>query len=111
MATLEARLEAKKFFSCFDCCAKYKKKPEIVERRRKSKGCYDLNTRQYLVENVVYKGCVGNFTTNIEFLMEAYTAYTKGMLPFSGELSDQPAKIIDLFGIVQQRIEDHKTTE
>jgi hypothetical protein len=57
----------------------------------------------YKIENVIYKSCVGNYNSNIGFLTEAFSKYEKGMLPFKGTLSDQPAKLIEIFNIIEQR--------
>lgn len=89
------------------CASKYKDK----SRKRKPKGCYDYSTKVYRLENILYKTCVGNYNSNIDFLVEAFSKYEKGMLPFKGTLGEQPAKIIDIFHIIEQRRETKKPTD
>lgn len=100
LASLEARLEYKKF-GCHYCASKYKEK--FKEKKRRSKGCYDLTTKKYQIENIIYKSCIGNYNINIEFYLESFRKYDSGMLPFTGNLSDQPNKIIEIFNIIEQR--------
>jgi hypothetical protein len=69
---------------------------------RKLKGCYDFTTKAYKLENIVYKSCVGNFTKNIVYFLEAFSQYEKGMLPYNGSLGEQPAKIIEIFNIIDK---------
>lgn len=100
LAALEVALEPKKY-SCNSCAASYK---EInKEAKRRPKGCYDYSTRVYKIENIIYKSCIGNYNNNIDFLLESFSFYEKGMLPFKGTLAEQPAKIIDIFNIIEQR--------
>lgn len=105
LASLEARLVPSKF-SCSQC-ARYKKE-SLREQKKRSKGCFDYTTRTYLIENIIYETCIGNFNTDIQFYIEAFSHYQKGMLPFKGNLSDQPNKIIEIFAIIDQRIEDKR---
>ena len=105
LASLEARLKPDKF-SCTRCAAKYK--PQHREAKRKSKGCYDYSTKVYRLDNVVYKTCLGNYNKDINFFIEAFSLYEKGVLPFKGTLSDQPSKVIDIFNIIEQRRAESK---
>jgi len=100
IAGLEVALEPKKF-NCNQCAASYKEINKAA--KRKPKGCYDYSTRVYKIENVLYKSCIGNYNNSMDFLLEAFSFYEKGMLPFKGTLAEQPAKIIDIFNIIEQR--------
>jgi hypothetical protein len=104
MASLEAAFNKKAVFNCHACAAKYSDK--FREKKQKSKGCFDLITKKYLIEEIRFYGCVGNFTSNVSYLLEAFSFYEKGMLPYKGNLGSQPAKIIDIFNIIEQRRAD-----
>lgn len=44
------------------------------------------------------------------YFIGLFLAYEKGILPFSGSLVDQPAKIIEIFEVIQQlRLEREET--
>lgn len=100
LAAVEIRLEPKKF-SCYRCAASYK--PEHKHRKRKPKGCYDYSTKVYRLENIIYKTCIGNYNIDIGYFIEAFSLYEKGMLPFKGTLGEQPNKMLEIFGIIEQR--------
>ena len=104
LAALEARLEPKKF-NCFKCAASYKTEKN-KKIKRKSKGCYDYSTKVYRVENILYKTCIGNYNTSIDFYLEAFSMYEKGVLPFKGTLANQPNKLIEIFNIIELRRQD-----
>jgi hypothetical protein len=110
LATLEAKLEPKKF-NCHSCIYQYGKSERLVkktERSRMLKGCFDLTTKQYRLENIKYLSCLGNYTTNIDFLLDAFAFYEKGIMPFSGPLGEQPSKIISIFNIIEVRRNEKK---
>lgn len=72
------------------------------------KGCFDFKTKQYRLENIKYNSCIGNFVTNIDFLVDAFALYEKGIMPFPGELAIQPSKIISIFNIIEVRRSEKK---
>ena len=105
LASFEAVLYPKKFH-CYTCITQYGKTPKMVgksDRNRRSKGCYDFSTKSYRIENIKYNTCVGNFVKPIEFLLEAFSLYEKGVLTFNGKVGDQPAKLMECFNIFEQR--------
>lgn len=108
LAAVEVALEPKKF-ACSRCASNYKEKHK--EKKRRPKGCYDLTTKVYRIENILYKSCIGNYNSNISFLSESFSKYEKGMLPFKGTLAEQPNKIIEIYNIIEQRREEKKIKE
>ena len=77
-----------------------------TERKRKSKGCYDYTTKQYRNGGFLYKSCYGNYVSNIDFYIEAFSFFEKGKLPYTGTLGEQPNKIIEIFNIIHSRREE-----
>jgi len=72
-------------------------------RKRTSKGCFDYKTKKYRLENIVFKSCIGNYTIDLSYYINLYSLYEKGIMPFNGLLKDQPAKIIEIFSIIEQK--------
>ena len=102
MASFESKLRYK-VFNCFFCINKYgktKRLKEKTKRNRKLKGCFDISTKTYQLGDYVYKSCIGNYTKDINFILESFALYSKGVMPFSGTLVDQPSKIIEIFDII-----------
>jgi hypothetical protein len=78
----------------------------IDEATRKGvKGC--LGGKDYTIRNgnrdfCRVDRCIGNFyTPSIGFWYRAYRQYLNGVLPFPGALLDQPAKVLDVFGVFE----------
>lgn len=74
----------------------------MIMKMRKIKGCFDeYPAVKYKVENVNYKTCIGNFfDKTVVDLYEAFNNYERGVMPFSGSYMDQPAKIVEVFGVI-----------
>lgn len=109
VATIESRF--KDNFNCFKCVTQYGKKDKNVKKtlvKRKSQGCFDFTSKSYAVENIRFRSCVGNYTSNIDFISQAFSLYEKGLLPFKGDLGDQPNKIMEVFSLIETRREAHK---
>jgi len=86
---------------------KTQKMIDKTQRKRKSKGCSDFTSHSYRVGNIIYSTCVGNFVKEAGFLIEAFSLYEKGMLPFKGDLGGQPNKIMEVFNIIQNARSAH----
>lgn len=74
-----------------------------TDRKRQSKGCFELGVKTYLLDNVKYNKCVGNYVKELDYILEAFSLYEKGVLPFKGNLGNQPNKIIEVFNIIYNR--------
>ncbi len=73
-----------------------------TQKRRAKQSCFFINDRcTYQLENIKYYTCIGNFyDKSVSSLYEMYTLYTKGVLPYKGALTDQPAKVIEIFQVI-----------
>ncbi len=70
---------------------------------RKNKGCFDTVTRIHKLDNLIYYSCIGNFThTSVDYLIELYFNFQRGVMPFKGGIQEQPNKIIEIFQIIEQ---------
>lgn len=109
LASVGASLEPKKF-DCATCIMQYGKSERMIkksERNRQTKGCFDLKTKSYRLENIRYNNCVGNHVTDVGYLMEAFVMYEKGHLPFQGTIGEQPNKIMEIFDLIYRRRADY----
>lgn len=105
LASLESKLDPKKFH-CGSCITQYGSSERLMkktERKRKSKGCFDLTSKKYRIDNIRYNTCIGNFAVPIDFFIEAFSLYEKGVLPFKGNISEQPSKIMEVFQLIEVR--------
>lgn len=77
-----------------------------TERKRQSKGCFDLTSKSYSLDNICYKTCIGNYAFNVQYFLEAFSLYEKGVLPFKGTVGEQPNKIMEIFKLIEVRRSD-----
>ena len=54
---------------------------------------------------------MGNFVKPIDFLLEAFSLYEKGVLPFKGNIGEQPNKIMEVFNVIEVRRSLHLEKE
>jgi hypothetical protein len=109
LPSIQAFLEPKKF-NCVTCLLQNGTSEKLIgktEAKRKSKGCFDYTTRKYKLKNIVYNSCLGNFTKEIDYIIEAFSHYEKGMLPYKGTLAEQPNKIIEIFDLISSMRSEH----
>jgi len=105
LASIEACLVPKKFH-CATCITQYGTNERLVKKtelKRKGKGCFDYKTKAYRLDNIKYNTCIGNFAVPIDYFLEAFSLYEKGVLPFKGTVGDQPNKIMEIFGLIDVR--------
>lgn len=95
-------------FSCHVCKEKY---PE--PRRKTMKGCSDPinNPVAKYKDKIVFYKCPSNFySAYVAEVMSHARHLENGLLPYSGGLFDQPAKLVELMGLLNSlRIEDELT--
>ncbi len=73
------------------------------EKQKKVMGCYLTAKTNYHVEGFEINKCLGNFTSReIYSYFEMHKMYELGVMPFGGDMIDQPAKLIDLFNMIGQ---------
>ena len=98
-----------KHFNCFHCKAQYADRKEMALKLRKQKGCFDVSSKVlYRFDQITYKTCIGNFyDPQTAQLVDMFNKFEIGVLPYPGSYTDQPAKIIEVF----QLIDSLKQTE
>lgn len=98
-------------FQCSWCLKKYRGRPDeadILKANRTRKGCFDVYPNAlHKFEDLEYSTCVGNFVKETAlFWIEAEARYNQGVLPYPGSLSEQPAKVLDIFGCIAAHKQD-----
>lgn len=114
LATVEASFV--NAFNCNKCIASLKRRnADLLHAKQKAKGCFDLETKSFIIGNpfkedpVTFKSCVGNFTAlSVNYWSDLYFNFEKGEMPFNGKLGEQPAKVIELFRVLEKRINANK---
>jgi hypothetical protein len=106
MATIEAMYDKNKRFDCHKCKIKNKGATNWEETNRKErtiKGCFDA-VANWRVDNVMFKKCIGNFVLpSTNNLLTMFNLYERGLLPYGGSVSNQPAKVMQVFEIINAR--------
>jgi hypothetical protein len=93
-------------FQCSKCLKKYDGRSdaaEILRKSRDNKGCFSVRDIDlHRVDDVAFSTCVGNVASpGFNFVIELYSKYAKGILPFDGALADQPNKLIEAFAVIE----------
>lgn len=71
------------------------------------KGCETRGHMFKTVNGIKFNTCLGNYNTvHTQHYIDMYQQYEKGNLPYPGSLSEQPAKIIDVFHTIGQLVAD-----
>lgn len=82
---------------------------KLLDKQRFQKACLLTDKVKYQLEDIRYYKCIGNFySDSAVYLMELFYNYERGVLPFHGSLMDQPAKIIDIFQLIDAMIKSKK---
>lgn len=85
-------------WNCFNCANQ-----RNFEQLKKVKGCISTPKANYTVEGFKLNKCLGNFTSREVYgYFELNKLFEKGIMPFEGAVSEQPAKLIDLFNMIEQ---------
>lgn len=102
LCTIES-IEDKRW-NCGHCLGEHKDKPKVTLAKQKRKGCFGDENLTYTMEQYRLKTCPGNFVVPWVFeYIEMYFNYQRGILPYPGALSEQPAKIMEIFAIIGQK--------
>lgn len=82
-------------WNCFACVNKYS------EVQRRTKGCFGIE-RPYIIEDIHYSSCVGNYSRDsFRDIVRLFDTYKeKGILPYPGSALEQPAKMMEIFSII-----------
>lgn len=84
--------------------------------RRKMIGCYGAKRKkffEYKIESygttIEYYSCPGNFRKGeIGYVFALFEQFQKGLLPFEGPFSDQPAKVVEAFNLIVSLREEQR---
>jgi len=119
VATIEAHYQ--KEISCYRCLDRFKKykEGEVKDKRilefKKAKGCFGSKSLRVIIgvdeyqRRAVFKACPGNYTSlSVNYFIDLFYQYEKGVLPFKGGLMDQPSKIIEVFQLIDDKISQKK---
>lgn len=100
-ASLEALYSPQ--WNCFSCINKYS------ENQRLTKGCKSAK-EPYIIEDIYFQKCIGNFAKDsYKLIIRMYEDYKEhGLLPFDGASMEQPAKIMEIFMILDGLVQAKK---
>ena len=105
LASVEAALNPEKYL-CESCITQYGTSERLMKktlRKRQAKGCFKEVSRGIRIENILFKKCIGSFAVPINYFVEAFILYEKGVMPEMGSLGEQPNKIIEVFRVIEMR--------
>ena len=81
----------------------------MLHKKQISKGCFNTNTKKFNYGNIEFKGCLGNlYDPYTDYIWELFTQYGNNLLPYKGNLGNQPSKIMQIFSIIQGLISEHE---
>lgn len=102
-ATLHA-VENQELF-CDNCLERGKANPAAAEKFRSVRGCESLATQPVFVLDdgrLKFRRCVGNYVSaSVLKWVTVSEQYSRGIMPFQGSLTEQPAKAIELFTAIE----------
>ena len=106
-------------YQCEVCLKRYEGREngeELLNKWRTLKGCFGSANPVRQLGNYRYSNCPGNiFDRSAIFITNLYKEYQKGILPFKGCLTEQPAKIIECFDVIEafsyKKIEEQKNKD
>jgi len=99
LASLECRLEAKKF-DCSKCVLHHVKRKQNNYIKRQRKGCFEENIKVYRLEDIIYKKCLGNYNVNVNYFIDLFFQYEKGQV----SVEELPNKTMEILQVIQSRI-------
>jgi hypothetical protein len=93
-------------FNCAKCLSRYDGRPDgevMLAKVRANMGCQEMKGAAIhkIPSGLSFRTCVGNFVRpGLYPLISAHRRFQQGVMPYAGGLMDQPAKLIDLFGVI-----------
>lgn len=94
-------------FDCNKCVAQYAGRPngeEMTAKLQKSKACRSKEAApiQWIGKDLGFRTCIGNFVSpQVRAMTAAFNKFQSGVMPYSGGLMEQPAKIISVFQLME----------
>ena len=69
----------------------------------KSNGCDTMSVEpKYVIDHLQYHTCFCNFLhPQFAYYLALFEAFHKGMLPFPGSTSEQPAQVVEIFMLLE----------
>lgn len=100
-------------FSCAKCLGEFNGRPngeQMLEQNRTLKACRAPaeSPRHFIGTELKFRSCIGNFVRQ-KYLpwIEAFRQFEKGVMPFTGAYTDQPAKVLELFDVIRSTQMEH----
>lgn len=105
IATLNA-IDNKAKFECQTCLKS--QQGEMLEKWRRIKGCWKEQSRAvFQSDDIEFYRCPGNyFSYQVVQLLGMEQQFEKGVMPFEGSMMAQPAKILEIFYMIQRYRQD-----
>ena len=112
-----------KRYQCSACLQSCPGQPDRLKKIRALNYCEEIGPEyRHMIRDenstIHFSTCIGNFfSPGVMHWVEVYDMYDKGVMPFSGNLMDQPSKLIDTMRIIrsyklrQQEIEHKKAMQ
>lgn len=106
-------------YRCFDCKNKYKNDKEKASKNFEAMACNYMATKArhgYKPDfnnkgnpAIEYFNCIGNhYYGQWSGIINYYPKWEKGILPFSGGYSEQPAKFVEIMDLVHNLIKENE---
>ena len=101
-----------KTYQCGECLKKYRERKdaeEMLKKYRTNMGCFTNDSPlKRVVNDIEYSTCPGNtFNFQVYYVIQLYRKYQDGILPYPGSLTEQPAKVMEAFSV----IDDYNNTK
>ena len=81
----------------------------MLNTKQLGKGCFDAGIKSYDIAFLNFKICPGNlYNSYINYIWELFTHYQNNLLPYSGNIGQQPAKIIEIFDVIQGLVSEYE---
>lgn len=87
---------------CANCIKRYGENDAATQNFRAARGCETpVSPSPFEIERLTFSRCVGNYVDlGLMVWIQAADRYAQGTMPFEGAFMSQPAKAIELFGMI-----------
>lgn len=106
-----------KRFNCAECLNQFVgngQRKEMIAKSRFQKGCEQSFEKPIhrVMTGLQFRNCPGNYNTPMAAkFLEMFEAYSRGILPYPGALSEQPKRIMEIFDVIRAYKWDKLRTE
>jgi len=113
IVTMSTIADTKEFFVCSRCLVTGTSE-EMIEKKRVIRSCHGMSDdpiMKYSLDEMEVSTftCPGNiFSAEIANMVPAFKAFKRGVMPYAGPYTQQPAKVMDVFGIMEQWYTDRE---